>query len=82
MSLNLNELAGTRPDNGATRAKAPGRQRSNCGSVRRERGGDRYSQRRNQSLIRDDAKLAQLVRARCRGLDSDKNPQNQEVKST
>ena len=33
----------TRLDNGATRAKALGRQRGSCGSVRKGRDGDRYS---------------------------------------
>jgi len=36
----------TRPDDGAARAKALGCQRGSCGSVRRGRGGDRYSPRR------------------------------------
>jgi len=35
----------TRPDNGATTAKAPDRHRGRCGSVRRGRGGERYCQR-------------------------------------
>ena len=33
---------------GATRTQAPGCQRSSCRSVRRGRGGDRYSQRRSK----------------------------------
>jgi len=38
----------TRPDDGAARAQAPGCQHSSCGSVRRGRGGDQYSQRRGE----------------------------------
>ena len=34
----------TCPDDGAARAPVPDCQRSSCGSVRRGRGGDRYSQ--------------------------------------
>jgi len=37
----------TCPHDGAARAQAPGCQRSSCGSVRRGRGGDLYSQRRS-----------------------------------
>jgi len=37
----------TCPDDGAARTQAPGCQRSSCGSVRRGRGGDWYSQRRS-----------------------------------
>ena len=44
--MSPNELW-TCPDDGADRAQAPGCQRSSCGSVRRGRGGDRYSQRRS-----------------------------------
>ena len=37
----------TCPHDGAARAQSPGFQWSSCGSVRRGRGGDRYSQRRS-----------------------------------
>jgi len=37
----------TCPDDGAAMAQAHGCERSSCGSVRRGRGGDRYSQRRS-----------------------------------
>jgi len=60
--MRLSELW-THPDNGATWAKAPGRQRDSCGSVRRGRGGDQYSQRRSGRAASGEALAPYLPRA-------------------